>query len=370
MPYSPTPLDRLLSVLKTPALAGDLALQSDLWTEIRRQAETHRFSGLLAHSTSAWLPASERPWRDQVLMACHQRHHQRLAALGRLTDGFRNEGVPCVSLKGPLLAERYYAQPFLRPCNDLDLLIRESDIGRAVRLMGKLDFRLEGRYPWSVQRHSLWHLVFVPSGGGPRVEIHYHLIPYDLVNGDYSEESTEFMDRSVKWNSPAIFESSVLSAADDAFYNCIHAAHHAFQRLRWLYDTLLIAKSLTAPERASVRELAVRHGQQGSFVAAAMASQELFRETLEFDSTGFPVPWLWTRLKPHHTRRMVERVDGSVTSLREMAGYKLDLCRMAGSPAKATLQLARLTDRLIRKTWYDIRHRSPDPNILARTLPC
>jgi hypothetical protein len=356
-------LDRLLAVLKTPALAADLAARTELWPEIKRLAEIHRFSGMLAHESSPWLPSSERPWRDQTLMLHHQRHALRLAALRRLTEAFQNEGLACVSLKGPLLAERFYAQPFLRPSNDLDLLIYERDAGASVRLMRKLGFQIAGSYPWHLQRRLVQHFNFQPTDGSPRVEMHYRL----LAGASYLG-GAEFMDRSVIWRSPSGFESGVMSPADEAFYSTVHAANHAFHRLRWLYDTIAIARGLTAEDGAQIRELAIRLGQSGQFTAARLAAQEFFGESLELGCRGLPIPWLWGRLAPRHVRRMVERVEGNTATFAEKFGYRLDLCRMAGSPLKAAQVIAFGMDLEIRKRWYTLRN-PPDPDILSKTLP-
>ena len=79
----------------------------------------------------------------------HRRHAQRLQALGESTEAFRAEGTACISLKGPFLAERFYPVPFLRPSNDLDLLIYETrcQFGRPFDAIVS-GFQLESGYPW------------------------------------------------------------------------------------------------------------------------------------------------------------------------------------------------------------------------------
>ena len=355
-------LDCLLAVLKTPALAADLALRTALWTEIKRLADIHRFLGLLAYSSSSWLPPSERQWRDRVLMIHHRRHVQRLAALRRLIDAFNNEGMACVSLKGPLLAERFYALPFLRPSNDLDLLIHERDAAAAVQLMTRLGFQPDGRYPWHLQRRLVQHLTFVAPGDSPRVEVHYQ-----LYGGNGYLDASGFVDRSVAWRSAAGFDSRVMSTADEAFYSCVHAGNHAFHRLRWLYDVITIARTLTPEERSRVRGLAIGLGQSGLFVAAGMAGQEFFGEAPELGCADFPVPWLLTRLTPRQVRRMVERVAGTASGLSEKLGYRLDFCRMAGSPLRAAGTIAFGLDLELRKRWYELRN-PVDPSELVRSL--
>ncbi len=212
---APTPLDRLLAVLKTPSLAGDLAMHRELWDEIKRLAEIHRFSALLAHSTSAWLPPSERQWRDQVLITHHRRHAQRLAAVRRLAEGFDEDGIAYSTLKGPVLAERFYAQPFLRPSNDLDLLIHERDAGAANHLMTRFGFKLQGRYPWPLQRRISYHFVFSPTDFSPRVEVHYC-----LKAGRGVVEPEELLERRVVWKSPCGGEYKALSVVDEGFFSC------------------------------------------------------------------------------------------------------------------------------------------------------
>lgn len=281
-----------------------------------------------------------------------------------LLEAFADAGIICVSLKGPFLAERFYEQPYLRPCNDLDLLVYERDIGPAARLMMKLGFLVEGNRPWPLHRDLDKHLDFRPRAMGmPRVEVHYR-----LEAGGVFRPAGEFLDRSCVWQSPSGFEGRVLLRADDAFYSGVHAASHAFHRLRWLFDTMAIARTLTSEERAHVRELTIRHNQMGSFVAASLGAQEFFQESLTLDCSGFAAPRLWRKLSARNVRRMVERVDGNTANLSEKIGYRLDLCRMTGSPWKAASFLAGNVGFEIRKRWYNLRYKK-NPEALIRTLP-
>ena len=356
-------LDRLLAVLRSPERAAEFVGQPGIWEEIKRLAEVHRFTAHLAWVTSAWLPPSEKAWRDQILMTHHRRHMQRLAALRRLVEAFAEEGIACVSLKGPLLAERFYEQPFLRPANDLDLLVCESDIGRAAGLMMKLGFDLPGSFPWPLHRKIDKHLDFQPTTQLPRVEMHYR-----LKGGGTFLPAGEFMERARRWSSPAGFESMVLSPADELFYCGVHAANHAFHRIRWLYDSIQIAPRLTDAELQFVRELARRHFQTGRFIALGIAAQNCFGEALALDVSDFEVPWLWSRLSARHTRKMMTRVEGNTATLSEKLGYRLDLCRMAGNPLDAAKLIAAGINVEFQKRWYSLRN-PPKPGLLARTLP-
>jgi len=365
MPSSPTrqiaAFDSFLAVLKTPALAADLASQPDFWTEIKRLAEVHRLSGVLAHSTSRWLPASERAWRDRILMMHHRKHQVFLRQLRAILDAFDTAGIACVALKGPLLAERFHAVPFLKTSHDLDLLVRHSDIPAAARLMATLGFRLRGSLPWRVHQRYQHDVQFSGDGEVPLVEVHYA-----LKAGANLIPAGEFVDRAVHWRTPGPTpdgsDFQVLSPADEAFYLVIHAAGHAFHRLRWLYDALALAKTLDASEKARVRSLALEMQLTGYFVAADMACREFFGEPLPLDLSGLSRPWLWSPLQTRHLRTMAQR------EVYSFGIHSLDVCRMSGSPMRALrlcLQYGRVKVPTMIYRW---RGGPAGPDLLARTI--
>ncbi len=350
-------LDSLLAVLKDPSLVSELVKNPDLWAEVRHLSEVHRLAGVLAHSTSAFLPAGERTWRDRVLMTHHGRHARFTSLLRTLVQTFDSGGLRSVVLKGPVLAERFHAVPWLKFSHDLDLLVRVSDIPAAARIMDGLGFRMRGDFPWNLQRNYGHHLNFHAPGDELEVEVHY-----SFKAGAHLFPAEDFLERSVPWHSPAGFDCQVLAPADEVFYLIIHAAGHAFQRLRWLYDALAAAKTLDESARARVRSLAIERGLTGYFVAADMACREFFGEPLPLDLAGFRTPWLWSPLQPGHLRIMAQRNDYSF-GIRT-----LDVCRMSGSPASA-LRLCLENGSGKWPTWiYRLRGGSVGPEVLARSL--
>ncbi|HEU5022552.1 MAG TPA: nucleotidyltransferase family protein [Bryobacteraceae bacterium] len=360
-------LDCLLAVLRSPERAAEFVRQPAMWQEIKRLAEVHRFTGHLAYSTSAWLPPSEKEWRDQILMTHHRRHARRLAALRRLVEVFAEERIPCVSLKGPLLAERFYEQPFLRPSNDLDLVVREGNIGRAARLVLRLGYSLDGSYSWDIHRVASHHLE-LHAPGSPEIELHYA-----MQVGRTRLEPAAFIERSVTWKSAAGFEAQVLSNADEAFHSCLHAASHAFRRLRWIYDFLRITGRLTPEERRTVCGMVREQGQTGPFAAARLALQEFFLASPALDCGDIPLPWLWRPLTAAHIRAMVDRVEGGGNLLMTSTFYerlagRVDMGRLAGSPLKAAQVAAYFVRRMLRTRMYRFTH-TPRPGALLASLP-
>jgi len=356
MPHAPTPLDRLLAVLKTPTRAAEFAPQTELWSEIKRLAEIHRFSGLLAYSTSPSLPQSERSWRDRVLMLHHHRHRVFLDQQQRFSEAFSRQGMACVSLKGPILAERFHAVPFLKLSHDLDLLVRCSDIPAATDLMSSLGFELLGDFPWPLYRRYAHHLNFAGKGEVRMVEVHYA-----LKAGAHLLRGEEFIDRAVSWRSSGL-ACRILAPADEVFYLIIHAAGHAFHRLRWLYDARAATKTLSEADKARVRELAIQMGLTGYFVAADMGCREFFGESLGLDLSGFRRPWLWSTLETRHLRTMTQREEYS------FAARTLDVCRMSGSPLSAARLCLQSGSGKLPTLLYRFTGGSVGPDVLARTI--
>jgi hypothetical protein len=347
----------LTAILKTPSLAADFSGRLRLWTEIKRLADIHRLTGWLAHATSHWLPAYERSWRDGVLMAHHRRHRQFLNRLGTLMEAFAAERIPCVVLKGPVLAERCYATPFLKFSRDLDLLVRSSDIRAAADAMERLGFVMRGDLPWRLHRKYAHHLTFTGKSEVQTVDVHYA-----LKAGPRLIASDEWMNRAIEWRSPDGWQCQVLSPPDEVLYLVIHAAGHAFHRLRWLSDALALAKTLEEADRTRVRSLAIEMGVTGYFVAADMACREFFGEPLPVDVTGFKKPWLWSSLQPRHVVVMARRGEYS------FGVRALDVCRMSGTPLSALdLCLENACGRLA-TGFYRLRGGALGPEVLAKSL--
>ncbi len=238
MPPTSSPLDLLLAVLKSPALSAEFAPQTGLWSEIKRLAEIHRFSGMLAHSASSWLPPSERPWRDGVLMSHHHRHTQRLQALQILIEAFRCEGCRLyltqgASSRGTLL-RRPFSAPFQRS-GSIDLRARcavgcprhaETGISAGKRL--SVAFAAPRQSTSEFRRHR----QFAPSGSSLSLAGRWDFHRLFRVYRSQPQLALAFGLRIefpvTRGTRPSIRASTRLTTP--------------FTGLRWLYDVMAIAR--------------------------------------------------------------------------------------------------------------------------------
>jgi hypothetical protein len=152
----------------TEALAAELALArpggaAPQWSELDWQlasaaAVAHGVSPLLCHY-STWQNPRWRSFLANQREHVEQRHRRIVALLGRIDADARATGLVIVPLKGAALHAAGLYAPGDRPMADIDLLVRESDAGAAIRLLQNLGY---------VESFAQWkHRVFKPVAGQP-----------------------------------------------------------------------------------------------------------------------------------------------------------------------------------------------------------
>ncbi len=98
-------------------------------------------------------------------MECIYRHMLRDYALQKICEVFEAESIPYVPLKGAVVCD-LYPEAWMRTSSDLDVLVREEDLQRAVQaLEEKADFHADLRN---------YHDVTM-TGNGLCLELHFHL---------------------------------------------------------------------------------------------------------------------------------------------------------------------------------------------------
>ena len=166
-------------------------------------------------------------------------------------------GIAPLLLKGAALAHTLYAEPWLRPRADIDLLIahRERDQCDAV-------LRTEGwtRDPESngelasTQRH---YSKTLPSGRTEFVDLHWKVANPPLFADVLGYADLLSRAVTIPVLGPA---AQTLAESDALFLACVHiAAHHAQQpRLLWLLDVHRLAERLRPADERHFQSLAER----------------------------------------------------------------------------------------------------------------
>jgi hypothetical protein len=138
--------------------------------------------GLSALKLDSQLPAAVRDGFLADSVACRARHAAAVEATRALVGWLEAEGIRPVVMKGVGFAAWIYPEPWMRPCGDIDLLVRPADHAAAIAVLvargcasrpvpgetpsADVALRLTVRgHPFPVELHEELHQL----GAGPRL---------------------------------------------------------------------------------------------------------------------------------------------------------------------------------------------------------
>lgn len=162
------------------------------WERLGKVAQVHGLAPLLYYTlnTTGWLEQAPGSFRSMLQAAYYRttaRNTVLYQELGRILAALQQAEIPVVVLKGAALACTLYPEIGLRPMVDIDVLVRDEDVERAIGCVRHLGYRnlISGKYP--VYKYH------VALKGGPHqsimVELHWTLI-YSAQNIDWFWEQT------------------------------------------------------------------------------------------------------------------------------------------------------------------------------------
>ena len=105
-------------------------------------------------------------FQNQMMLAVY-RYEKINYELNRLCETLNEVKIPFIPLKGSVIRQ-YYPKPWMRTSCDIDVLVHESDLERAVAmLVDKLAYKRESKGS---------HDISLFSNYGVHLELHYSLI--------------------------------------------------------------------------------------------------------------------------------------------------------------------------------------------------
>jgi hypothetical protein len=217
------------------------------WDRFIALVNHHRVGGLLFHWMTKLKLESTVPhhvyenlkgiyesfsdiWEDhghvlkKILMGCHKRE------------------MDVVLLKGAQLAQSNYPDLPLRPIEDIDLLVRQSDRSEVIKFMLETGFNL---YETNQTCDKFFIRTISESGKRERhkpifIEVHSNLQTPIRLDRSFSIDVDECWNLTQE-KAVAGYPFLQLCPTDNLIYLCAHLSHHHFSRLIWIYD---VAQSL------------------------------------------------------------------------------------------------------------------------------
>ena len=290
----PPEIDLLLACARLRLEPADLARARAAvergidWDRLLRLAHVHGLLPLLhSHAVSGAVPwpADARADLDAGARDITHRNLALTAELLALLRLCADHAIPVVPLKGPVLAQQIYRSVALRRLGDLDLLVREEDLVRYMRLLEARGYQLA---PGSASaedefdRRSSHHVAVVDPRRRITVELHRCLLrprargrwELDMIAPRLEER--RFMGWPV----------SVLPPEDLLVYLCEHGAEHAWGRLEWLVAVAELLRTGQLRDWARVTRWADQLGTTRRVRAALLLADTLFGA----NPGGVPVP--------------------------------------------------------------------------------
>jgi hypothetical protein len=175
------------------------------WREVVPLAEEHGLAPLLHRNLlTAGLECPDRARRELQGLTLRHRHAARAqtVVMEELLAGFDSAGFSALVLKGGALGHLLYDDPGLRPSGDLDLLVQESDLPKAGKVMEGIGFRTSTPEHSPSAAFMEKHLppAFLDRDGiVVKIDLHYELFrkdrPHALKSADLASRSRIFTTR-------------------------------------------------------------------------------------------------------------------------------------------------------------------------------
>jgi hypothetical protein len=147
----------------------------------------------------------------------------------------RARGIRVVPLKGPVLAASLFNEIPWRESCDLDLLIPRADVGRAKDALIEAGYQLDSEL-WPGEEKAVFHwrsqVVLYRDDGSPALDIHWELLPSLYPCARYFDSVWERVQNAAFHGENIL----TLSAEDQLFFLCAHAARHSWHSLRMAVD--------------------------------------------------------------------------------------------------------------------------------------
>lgn len=232
------------------------------WNRLARLAGTNRLMPALAEASETYSSTFPKSLSEML-----RRRKQRLATLNlgkgatlvKVCRAFRDAEIDFLAYKGCLLAEQFYGGVGNRQFVDIDLLVRENDLQKAVQCLKGLGF--EGDIPDDNQWRPFidWECEFdwVDPASNIHLELHWRVLPRrhntPLSTSMLFEETQNY--RFGGEEIPVMSTENLLLCLADH-----HGDKHHWARLFWVLDIVRIIEGDSPIDWSSLLSKARRLG--------------------------------------------------------------------------------------------------------------
>jgi hypothetical protein len=325
------------------------------WDFVQSYAEKHNLVPLLSHH----LNAQAREKAPPIVYEKLRNQFRRISAwnvylsgeLCRLLTLFASHKIDAIPYKGPALGAHVYGNASLRPCRDLDILVRRCDVLRAKDLLIDEEFALLPpleEVQLAMMLRTQYHLPFLRDARRMVVELHWQVsarlfaAPLDSESLWQRSGHADFAGITIKTLAP---EDLLLSL-------CVHGTKHMWEKLSWAADIAQLLEVERALNWQPLLERAQRTGTERMLLLGLYVAHDLLDAPLPLQ--------VWERAQSDPeiallAKQIYGRLFEEDTGATGMSGYfrfqfkarrrlrdKFSYCRYVLSPTEEDLTLLSL----------------------------
>ena len=171
-------------------------------------------------------------FQNQTVMAVY-RYENLNYELGRICEIFEEAKIPYIPLKGAVIRQ-FYPEPWMRTSCDIDILVHEEDLERAVKILKeKAQYETDGK--------KNFHDVSLYSPSGIHLELHYNI-------KETKENLDGLLGKAWEFTVPKNGYEYVFTGEFFLFHILAHASYHFLGGgcgIRPFIDLFLLKRSLS-----------------------------------------------------------------------------------------------------------------------------
>ncbi len=198
----------------------------------------------------------------------------RVAEMQRLLRALHDAGVQVLVFKGSALAFSHYSSPHLRPRDDTDILVEESQLPVLDGVASALGYRAYTASDGRLTSHQRGYTKIDRRGIRHNVDVHWRISNRQRYARLFSlaellARSRQLPEHPASVRCPTSVDALLIAA--------LHRAHHrGTDRLVWLYDIHRLLESMGAGDIAELEQSVARKGLAAEYQAAVHGARYFF----------------------------------------------------------------------------------------------
>lgn len=251
------------------------------WDYFIRMASSHRvapivFTAMKQHELLETIPETTQQRLRQSYLECMVRSMAYHEELITILERFKNAGVPILILKGAALAEGLYGDSWIRPSNDIDILVHRKAMDSIPRIMAELGYTLTEEYrPLDFYERHHFHFVYLKDNEFMNyvTEIHWDLFPPSLpVHFDMDAIWSNITTLSLNG-----VEIHTLNWDDYFLYLCTHCVRDGFRGLLYFSDLIRITEKISENDWHSIFLKSRQWNTEGAVAGCTKIMADVFK---------------------------------------------------------------------------------------------